>query len=482
MVSHLPETPPSVPGKDVLVFRWTAPTFHLIGGAGRGAGWADVVDVAQGDSPWLDSAWRSGAPVRSSSDVPIRVAGPYWAAKAVFVAVGHEHVVVFGGPEMHDRPDIALVTAAARAVAETGETSAEKLLSDELEVAHAVRALTACQPTSVQAVARHVAKVAATALSCDVAAVRVRDPHNPTLEIMLRHDVDGMEPDATHAGRDAAHFLDTAATASEPIVEQTVGPDPEIWTDSIVSRMTIAIGPESGLGALSLGHAYGRERGFTSLCQRIGRALAESAEPLLAQAIEREQLTAERAAYKRASQTDQLTGMGTRSAWDSALVATASALRARDVDGYGVLSVDVDDLKLVNDKWGHAAGDSLLQLVASIVRSSLRATDVLCRVGGDEFLCLLPDALEADMLEIADRVAEAMARAEVIDCGVEPSVSIGWAIYDGDWAATVRTADERMYAIKRRKATDAKVGDVGEAPDSQPEIRPQGRRNSRVAA
>jgi diguanylate cyclase (GGDEF)-like protein len=260
------------------------------------------------------------------------------------------------------------------------------------------------------------------------------------------------------------------------MVEQTVGPDPEVWTDSIVSRMTLAIGPESGLGALSLGHAAGRERGFTSLCQRIGRALAESAEPLLAQAIDREQLTAEREAYQRASQEDQLTGVGTRSAWDSALVATVSALRARDVAGYGVLSVDVDDLKMVNDKWGHTAGDNLLRLVATILRSKLRGTDVLCRVGGDEFLCLLPDAFESDMLDISNRVTEAMKDAEVTDCGVAPRVSIGWAVYDGDWATTVRTADERMYADKRRKASD--TTDV--TPDSTQASRPK-RRASRVA-
>src|SRR5205085_10999230 len=146
--------------------------------------------------------------------------------------------------------DASFVAAAARAVAETGEASAEKLLADELEVVHAVRALVDYQPTSVRETARHIATVAARALSCDVAAVHVRTPMESTLDI-IQLGGDAVDTDPRHAGRDAEPFLVAAATGGHPIVEQTVGPDPEVWTDKVVSRLTLPIGQNAGFGALS---------------------------------------------------------------------------------------------------------------------------------------------------------------------------------------------------------------------------------------
>src|SRR4051794_35983640 len=92
--------------KDVLVFRWEDDTFHLVGGSGRGAGWANNVDVVQTDSPYMHKAWRSGNPVtvKSKPGMPTRIAGPYWAEQAILVPVGHEHLVVFGGPRIASHP------------------------------------------------------------------------------------------------------------------------------------------------------------------------------------------------------------------------------------------------------------------------------------------------------------------------------------------------------------------------------------------
>src|SRR5689334_6592641 len=109
--------------EDVLVFRWVPDNFRLVGGKGRGAGWANIVEVSPADSPAIRNAWRSGVPVRVSADAKVNVAGPYWATDAVVVPLGHEHVVVFGGPSVADSPDGVFVTAAARAVAETGNAT-----------------------------------------------------------------------------------------------------------------------------------------------------------------------------------------------------------------------------------------------------------------------------------------------------------------------------------------------------------------------
>ena len=462
------ETDEHAPTEDVLVFRWANGVFHLVGGSGRGAGWAGIVEVSPAGNPLLEEAWRSGVPVRVLSDRPVLVCGPYWAAQAAVIPVGREHLVVFGGPEVGARSDATLVTDAARAVAHTGDTSAEKLLADELEVVHAVRALQSYQPVCVRDTARHIATVAARALACDVAAVKVRVGAEPTLEVLqLAHGrvVDG-EPAAP--GRDASRFLDAASMKSEPIIEQSVGREPQVWTDPVVSRMTLPIG--AGMGALALGHAMGHERGFTSLCQRIARALADSAQPLLNQAISHEQMTAERAEFERASQLDPLTGVGNRAAWHAAL----AAVPAGTEKSYSVLSADVDGLKQVNDAYGHPTGDNLLRLAAGELRATLRECDVVCRVGGDEFLALLANAGEHEASAAAERVAATLTGTRLNDLGLTASLSMGWAAFDGDWPSTVQRADERMYAAKRQKGSQRLP-----MPAAKPRSEPRRRRTDR---
>jgi diguanylate cyclase (GGDEF)-like protein len=211
--------------------------------------------------------------------------------------------------------------------------------------------------------------------------------------------------------------------------------------------MTLPIGPELDLGALALGHAAGHERGFTSLCQRIGRVLAQSAEPLLNQAILHEQMNAERQSFQRATRTDPLTGIGNRAAWDAALI---SPPRASAHGAYSVISADLDGLKYINDHYGHGAGDAVIRGAADMLLSTLRAGDVLCRVGGDEFLALCPDVDANAAREIVRRIERAMSSWRLTEHGLMPRLSIGWAVFDGDWPQTVRAADRRMYADKRQ--------------------------------
>jgi diguanylate cyclase (GGDEF)-like protein len=435
------------PAEDVLVFEAQADGFKLIGCKCRGAGWANIVELRMVENPTVAQAWKTAMPVRVATAQPTHVAGPYWAADAVLVPVGHAHLVIFGGPSTKRASDAVLVGTAARVVAETSHVSAEKLLADELELVHAMRELSSYQPKDVRDTARHIATVAARALSCDVAAVRVQTGAEATLEVVRMDLGDNGEPDPTLAGRDAGEFLEAAAAMTDPMVEQTVGPDPEVWKRKIVSRMTLPIGPELDLGALALGHADGHERGFTSLCQRIGRALAQSAEGLLNQAIAHEQLNAERRDFQRGARTDPLTGIGNRAAWDAAL---ASPPQAAAPGAYSVISADLDGLKYINDHYGHGAGDAVIRGAADIILSTLRASDVLCRVGGDEFLALCPDVDANAAREIVRRIERAMASWRITEHGLMPRLSLGWAVFDGDWPATVRAADQRMYAVKRQ--------------------------------
>ena len=192
-----------------------------------------------------------------------------------------------------------------------------------------------------------------------------------------------------------------------------------------------------------------RARGFTSLCQRIGRAIAESAELLIAQAVAREQLASERDLLARVSGTDPLTGLANRRAWDHEAEAIASGDRAEC--GF-VIVCDLDGLKETNDRYGHAAGDALIRGASNLLQSCVRGSDLVARVGGDEFAVLLRGASSSTAAGIRRRIRRAERQWRVTEFGLTPRLSLGVAeVVDGDLAAALETADARMYADKRRR-------------------------------
>jgi diguanylate cyclase (GGDEF)-like protein len=132
--------------------------------------------------------------------------------------------------------------------------------------------------------------------------------------------------------------------------------------------------------------------------------------------------------------------------------------------GVGVLFVDIDNLKLVNDSFGHAAGDQVLRSVADRLRRAARASDLVARQGGDEFLVLLPDlqpgagtplqlADAAVPAEVAARRIRRVLREPLLIDGIEifMTVSVGISLYPFDAVGgdqLTRHADAAMYAAK----------------------------------
>ena len=152
-----------------------------------------------------------------------------------------------------------------------------------------------------------------------------------------------------------------------------------------------------------------------------------------------------------AARQDPLTGVGNRRALDERLTAARDSARA-----VTLLAIDVDDLKVVNDTFGHACGDELLQVVANLLVEQARATDAVIRSGGDEFFVVLdqPDAKGGAALAERIRVAVAAIAATTEKPWLRRlGLSLGYAATAEGLAVEqlVSRADLRLYEDKRRR-------------------------------
>jgi diguanylate cyclase (GGDEF)-like protein len=144
---------------------------------------------------------------------------------------------------------------------------------------------------------------------------------------------------------------------------------------------------------------------------------------------------------------DELTGALRRQAGLQALEREIDRARRSPEGKLVVAFVDVDELKHVNDTHGHAAGDRLLQEVAGTLRTQLRSYDLVMRWGGDEFVCVLPEA----GLEGASRIVEDIAVSFIARHGYGFSTGFA-ALEDTDTADDiVSRADKRLYETRRER-------------------------------
>ncbi|MDQ6709249.1 MAG: diguanylate cyclase [Candidatus Dormibacteraeota bacterium] len=127
-------------------------------------------------------------------------------------------------------------------------------------------------------------------------------------------------------------------------------------------------------------------------------------------------------------------------------------------EAFSVVFLDVNDLKLVNDTYGHLAGDALLREVATALTDAVRGEDVVARYGGDEFVVLLPATPRAAATVVAQRIADGIARHRFM-AGQEllklPGVSLGLATFPDDGQTPdelLAVADVTLYEQKRRSA------------------------------
>jgi diguanylate cyclase (GGDEF)-like protein/PAS domain S-box-containing protein len=143
---------------------------------------------------------------------------------------------------------------------------------------------------------------------------------------------------------------------------------------------------------------------------------------------------------------DALTGLANRRLFFDALAAAGPGV---------VLYCDLDRFKPVNDEFGHAVGDALLQVVAERLRASVREGDLVARVGGDEFAVLCPGATLEEAGQIADRLARSVAQpADVMGTRVQVGITIGSA-HEATRLdeAAVEAADRQLYEHKAARGT-----------------------------
>jgi diguanylate cyclase (GGDEF)-like protein len=196
--------------------------------------------------------------------------------------------------------------------------------------------------------------------------------------------------------------------------------------------------------------------GAIVLSRRAGAEWTVGASRLLSFAAEELSAALSRAYRFEAAETkaniDALTGLPNRRYLEE-YVAIAGP-RRRAGDSFGVLMIDIDHFKRLNDRYGHASGDSVLRAVGERISAAIRATDTPARYGGEEFAVVLRRANQAQAMEVAERIRQAIRAIPPAELKLrEPvTVSIGIAVSESAEVGLpnlLEAADQALYRAKR---------------------------------
>jgi two-component system, cell cycle response regulator len=153
-----------------------------------------------------------------------------------------------------------------------------------------------------------------------------------------------------------------------------------------------------------------------------------------------------------AALTDPLTGMQNRRYFDSALKEYLAEFRRIDRP-VGLMILDLDHFKAINDTHGHDVGDEVLRQVAHCLREFTRFHDVVARIGGEEFAVVAPNMRLEQLTRFADRLRAEIGELTIVtgNCHLKVTASIGLAVWDRrkSAAAFFKDADTKLYEAKR---------------------------------
>jgi diguanylate cyclase (GGDEF)-like protein len=162
-------------------------------------------------------------------------------------------------------------------------------------------------------------------------------------------------------------------------------------------------------------------------------------------------------------ETDPLTKISNRNALNGIENSLVEELIKKD-RSLSLIFMDVDDLKRINDAFGHKYGDQFLREIAETVRSQLRREDICIRWGGDEFVLVLPDVNLPDATNLAKRIQQALLTKKQ-ENNIVPSCSFGIAVLKPGQTleALITEADRAMYEVKRNGKNNIAVSEASTA-------------------
>ncbi|MCA1493538.1 GGDEF domain-containing protein [Sinorhizobium alkalisoli] len=199
-----------------------------------------------------------------------------------------------------------------------------------------------------------------------------------------------------------------------------------------------------------LRHAIGILSEATADTMNQGKERVQS---VVQKSVEMEAIRQELDEYKRIANTDSLTRLANRRAFDENLAAIYNSEHLRNFTG--LLLADIDHFKKINDSFGHPVGDKILATVANVIRANLRREAFVARTGGEEFAIILRDSTQEECLQAADRIRTVLSSAPFKNTktgvsygAVTLSVGVCMATAADDPVELYNKADIALYAAK----------------------------------
>ena len=247
-------------------------------------------------------------------------------------------------------------------------------------------------------------------------------------------------------GRNPLSFCEPrdSAPARDQIAAFRYDPDDPAWKKLIIARNRRS---DDSLFWNQISVSFHRTDDGTTLAVLVCRDVTEQ--------VDREQaLHATTQSLVHMAEHDSLTGVANRNRFNAFITeALSGPPEARQ--GLGVLQIDMDKFKAINDHFGHAAGDAALQHVASTLSRSLRQTDLLARLGGDEFVAVCPGVTQdSELLRIGHALRDAVKAPLRFDGkDIDVSISVGATLADQRDTTSdklLQKSDFALYEVKRR--------------------------------